>query len=587
MRQYWVVRLCWSSNERTGELYEEISMAIKTKHLHPDEPLYHRDHSRPVTRRELFKQGFISGSGLVLGSGLMNVLGSSQSHAALSPDIESFVAQMNSNYTDPICDISGTGNSSMPFICFDLGGGANFAGSNVLVGTDGQMSALSERGYSRLGLPPGMIPGASSENLAVATETAGQITGDVLNGPRLDGLTTDYVNDELGLLFHQDSPMLRGILEKFTSRAPGNIDGAVIPARSDNDTGNNTHNPLYGIAKAGALGSVVTLIGSQNSVSGGRSMSPPDLIDPEIRPTKVDRPSDVTGMIDVGDLTGVLNRNDVKAVMESMARVSHKKLSMVDSQLANDLLVKDLVRCGYIKAASIAERFAGQVVDPAQDPNIVGASGIFSAAEFMGSGEFRKTSSVMKMVLDGAPLTHAGAGCISMGGYDYHTGDRSTGENRDLRAGRCIGACLEYAAIKGQKLMVYVFSDGSLSSNGALDGSAPTGNNALGGRGKGEWTGDNSSTACSFFLVFDPSGGISFHTGNDLPDPRQIGRFTADGAVVTSATPAANNVNLLVNTVIANYMSLNGTLGDFVNRFPNHGLGDNNAIDDMVAFDPL
>ena len=48
----------------------------------------------------------------------------------------------------------------------------------------------------------------------------------------------------------------------------------------------------------------------------------------------------------------------------------------------------------------------------------------------------------MKLVVEG----YAGAGTISMGGFDYHTGDRATGEVRDLRAGRCMGACLEYAA---------------------------------------------------------------------------------------------------------------------------------------------
>ena len=47
----------------------------------------------------------------------------------------------------------------------------------------------------------------------------------------------------------------------------------------------------------------------------------------------------------------------------------------------------------------------------------------------------------MKLVING----YAGAGCISMGGFDYHTGERGTGEQRDLRAGRCMGACLEYA----------------------------------------------------------------------------------------------------------------------------------------------
>ena len=40
------------------------------------------------------------------------------------------------------------------------------------------------------------------------------------------------------------------------------------------------------------------------------------------------------------------------------------------------------------------------------------------------------------------------------------------GEARDLRAGQCMGAWLEYAARANRPLMIYVFSDGSLSSNG-------------------------------------------------------------------------------------------------------------------------
>jgi len=50
-----------------------------------------------------------------------------------------------------------------------------------------------------------------------------------------------------------------------------------------------------------------------------------------------------------------------------------------------------------------------------------------------------------------------------------------------------MGAVLEYAARRGQQLMLYVFSDGSLDSDGTLDNSAA-------GRGKGNWKGDNQST---------------------------------------------------------------------------------------------
>jgi hypothetical protein len=97
--------------------------------------------------------------------------------------------------------------------------------------------------------------------------------------------------------------------------------------------------------------------------------------------------------------------------------------------------------------------------------------------------------------------------------------------------------------------MIYVFSDGSLSSNGRLD-------NSTGGRGKGEWTGDNESTACSFFLVFNPAGTITVSPTTLLTDHHQIGWFSGDGSVTPSSSPAANNVNLLVNTVVANYLAL-------------------------------
>jgi hypothetical protein len=303
-------------------------------------------------------------------------------------------------------------------------------------------------------------------------------------------------------------------------------------------------------------------------------MAPAAFIDPEIRPTKVDRPSDVAGMVDTGNLTGILNSPaDVTAVMESIARLSNSKMGLVNTQLTNDAVVRDLVRCGYIRAAHIADQFAGVDIDPSLDTDIVGPSGIFTQAEFNGDGEFRKTASVMKMVIDGLPDSYAGAGTITMGGYDYHTGDRRAGEARDLRAGRCIGACLEYAAIRGRPLMVYVFSDGSVASNGMVDNSQPTSADDPGGQGKLVWTGDNSSTACSFILVYNPNGTVT----TIRP---QIGWFRADGSVETASSPAANNVNLLVETVMLNYLALQGLEGSYSGP-----LGSN--FSSLIGFAPI
>jgi hypothetical protein len=500
-----------------------------------NEPLRHPDHKRPVTRRDFLAQGFLTGAATVVAPTLMGLFANPGKSFALSPDLEALKAPSQ-------CDIQ-AGAGKVPFICFDLAGGANIAGSNVLVGKEGgQRDFLTTAGYSKLGLPGDMTPASA---------------------------TTNFIEDRLGLLFHTDSAFLRGMLTTMQVATMANVDGVIIPSRSENDTSNNPHNPMYGIARTGARGELLTLIGSQSSDSGGNSMAPAMMIDPTVRPTKVDRTTDATGLIDTGELGTLLPQNDTVAVMESIARVSWSKLGRVTTGLTTDADAKKLVRCGYVKTAYLAEAFGDpSETNPAQDP--------FIQAIFAGVGginadrEYEKTAAVMKLVTNG----YAGAGTISMGGFDYHTGERATGEMRDFRAGQCMGACLEYAARIQQPLMLYVFSDGSLSSNGMIDSST-------GGRGKGVWTGDNQQTAAAFFLVYNPTG-----RPNLLIPGRQIGYFRPSGDVETGGSIAANNVNLLVETVILNYMALHGEQGQFRTLFPNSSIS-NALIDSLVAFAPI
>ena len=106
--------------------------------------------------------------------------------------------------------------------------------------------------------------------------------------------------------------------------------------------------------------------------------------------------------------------------------------------------------------------------------------------------------------------------------------------------------------------------------------------NSVDGRGKGVWTGDNQSTAASFFLVFNPTG------RPDCQQQRRCGsRSATTGRAVTSKplhTRRANAVNLLVETVILNYMALHGEQGQFPTLFPSHGLGSTTLRDSLTAF---
>ncbi|MES1195697.1 MAG: hypothetical protein ABUL58_01985 [Steroidobacter sp.] len=519
------------------------------KALALNEPIRHNSHRRPVSRRDFISQGFMTGTATVFATPLLAALlkpGTAYADAALANQV---VQDLDPN---GLCGIT-QGAGKIPFIAFDLSGGANIAGSNVLVGTNGgQLNFLSTAGYSKLGLPGNMIPNAST-------------TGNT------------FINSNYGLAYHSDSAHVRGMALTAVTAGP-NTNGFVIPAMSQNDTQNNPHNPMYGIARIGARGQFLTLIGSVNSDSGGSSMAPVSMVDLAIRPTTITQPRDATGLADTGSLSTLFPTSaSTAAVMESIERLSLAKLNVTNTKLGDalqDAAIKQQVDCGYTKAAYMAAYFdSPAALDPTKDPNV---TKIFAPVGGIGAdGEFAKTATIMKLVIDGM----AGAGTIQMGGFDYHTGDRSSGEARDFRAGICIGACLEYAAAVGKPVMIYVFSDGSLNSNGMID-------NSTGGRGKGVWTGDNQSTACSYALVYNPLHRASpIKTTLSAIEGPQLGSFQMSGDVNSAGSPAANSVTALVDMVLLNYLALHGEQGKFAALFPTSPLV--GQIDTWTAFNPI
>jgi hypothetical protein len=502
------------------------------------------DHRPPVTRRDFLGRGMLSAGATLVGVSSMFSLFANprKAYATLAADIQALAASP--------CNIR-AGAGKIPFIAFDLAGGGNIAGSNALVGgAGGQLDFLSTAGYNKLGLPGNMIPNSSVG--------AG-----------------NFVNTTMGLAMHSDSAYLRGISQRAVMTTLNNVNGAVIPAISQTDTNLNPHNPMYGIHSAGAAGDLLVLIGTEATASGGNSMAPAYMIDPTVNPTVVRRPSDVTGLVNTGSLVGLLNQADAVSVLESVERISAAKLGQVSTNIpSQDAAIKNLVQCSYVDSAYLVDRYGNALaaLDPTLDQHITGSGGIFSAADLQDS-DFLATASVMKMVING----YAGAGTIELGGYDYHDGTRATGEQRDFKAGQCIGACLEYAARVGVPLMIYVFSDGSIVSNGMPD-------NSVNGRGKGMWMADNTATAASLMLVFDPKA-------KPTAVMQQIGYFNADGSVMSTSSPAANAVNLLAETVILNYMALHGQAGAFQTMTYANGMGTGlgaaSNYDKLIAFGQL
>src|SRR5277367_2056735 len=519
-----------------------------------NEPFRHQDHPRPRTRREFLAQGFITGAATVVAPTLAGMLAYPRAaRATLAADIQAAVTA---------CNIT-TGAGKIPFICFDLAGGGNIAGSNVLVGGPaGQLDFLSVAGYSKLGLPGTMVPNASA--------------------------TGSFVDASFGLRYHSDSAHLRGMKLRASAAAMAGTTGTIIPALSQNDTNTNPHNPMYGIYQAGARGGLLNLIGTDSSMSGGNSMAPPTMVIASAMPTKISSSQDSKGLVSTGQLSTLLpNSADVTSVLESMKRISDAKYAQVSAYTdptlnAAALGPAGIQACGYTKSAYIVDKYnSPSAVNPDVDPNIVGASGIFTTAEYQANSDYQKTAAIMKLVIDG----NAAAGTIEMGGFDYHSGNRMDGEARDLNLGNCIGACLEYASRVKKPVMIYVFTDGSLASSGMID-------NSTGGRGKGVWTADNQSVAATYFLVFNPNG----KPVAAQPNPElslQIGNFNPDGSQNTTGSPAGNNVPNLAQMVVLNYMALHSAsaISAWPTLWPapnlNNGLGSGTALEPLIAFQPL
>lgn len=472
-------------------------------------------HAPPKTRRQFLNRGLMAGASTVFLPSLTSLLSSS-----------AFAECVIDN--DPAL-----GAGKIPFMAFDQGGGANIAGSNVMVGgMGGQEDFLTSAGYAKLGLPDAIIP----QNIGV--------------------------DRSFGLAMHPNSALLRGMLDKTSAGTRANTNGLVVPARSENDTGDNPHNPIYGIARAGANGEFVAAIGTRNSESGGRSRAPDSMIQAELRPTRVRNRNDAIGL---GG--GVQDGFPNGRVATASSIITALKLGQITEAAATE----ELVQCGFDKTtATFNTTVLAEDLDPEADTVL---QDIFPNGE-LNDGDFQKAAATMKVVVNG----YGGAGTVEYGGRDYHQDPRPETDGKDFIVGQAIGASLEYAARLGKPLMIYGFSDGAVSADTNRpedDGQGVT---------KFRWRSDNSQTAASFILVYSPNGRAALRNG---AASQQLGYFRPDGNVETSSSPFANSVSTLAEMVVLNYLALHGQQSMFGMVLNNPSLGTGAAVDPYIAFDPI
>lgn len=490
----------------------------------------HENHKKPVTRRDLLAQGFISfGAYLAM------------------PSIFSLLAgEARAQEGGLVCSAAASAGGMIPLIVLDLAGGANIAGTNVIVGArQGQRDYLPAGSYGSLGLSTAQEPGALDQN--------------------------DPAFTEFGLAFHPSSKMLQGMRETCpTAATRAGTEGALFCTSSGDDTRGNPHNPLYWVAAAGLSGELVSLVGTNDGASGGNAAAPAASINPSKQPSRITRPEDALNLVDPGRLATLVqavNGNnrpnaiaDVQKVLAATKTMSESRLKMFQQK---DLptQIQDLIRCGYINSAEFMSRFTPAALDPRQDATVTAR---FPA--IANNANQQRAATIAKLVLDG----YAGAGVISLGGYDYHGQGRTTQDNQDLEAGRMIGRILEMAAAKNKPVMIYVYTDGGVSASqaGAVNGIFPFAN-------------DSGERSAAFAMVYKPGGGrVEIRDGR-----RQIGAYKPGGSVDGAANKISTSVPNLTKAVVANYLALHGKEADLAKVVGDNPFGGD--LEQYLAFGKL
>lgn len=430
-------------------------------------------HAKPVTRRDFLSAGLIPFAANMFVPNWMSLLMGNNAFAQT---------------TAADCPAPAT---LIPFVTVNLSGGAAMA-SNFVPMDAGRQPISS---YSKLGLGDNQVP--LEKEFGNATFAANQV-----------------------------SKFLVGVRAQAAAATIANTTFIGIPCDSQNDTNTNKFDISGAITKAGLVGSNLPNMGRVNTRTGinqaAAVMAPP-------APLVVNNYNSLLTSIGYSASLGTaLNQNQKNSLAKLMSNLSDSQTRKLAAIQGGDG-VKKVLDCAGIKNVDVVQK-GSAIVDPRQNAAFAGVWGV-NANTNVGTRELIFGAMIYN-TLNG----QAGVSNLELGGYDYHDNTRTTGDTKDQDAGVVVGRILQSAAVMQKPVMIYIVSDGSVSSSDSTARNAP-------------WAGDRGSNGVAYLLYYSPSG-------RPATSDFQIGQFNnnqaADPTFVTGANP-----ELAAAAVFANWCQAN------------------------------
>lgn len=319
------------------------------------------------------------------------------------------------------------------------------------------------------------------------------------------------------------SQILAGIMSELQGTTiAANTVFAGVPVRSRDDSAENKFNMDGLIQRAGRDGFILPTLGvNRNNFA---------LAAPPV-PLNVRSFNDVSGALSVSGTLGTMNASQQSKLFKLITNLSSKQARGLASLSGGQELNK-LVQCATKSNSELVGSDSSHL-DPALNQAIADIWGI-NAGTNKGNRDYIFASLVYNVLQNNSASAN-----LNMGGYDYHNGTRTSGDQKDNDAGVMIGRILRSFAAMNKKAFLTVTTDGAVTGPSE--------------EADGIWTSDRGSAGCLYMIAYDPT---------KAPEAKsfQLGHFNqgqgADESFITSGT-----VEKAIAGMFANYLSFSGQTG--------------------------
>ncbi len=288
---------------------------------------------------------------------------------------------------------------------------------------------------------------------------------------------------------------------------------ATICNFSLDDTPVNRGSALTMISKAGLKGIFMNSgIGQKATLSGGNTDA--YLPDSKFKPKLIRNLRDVVSLTSFGMNFEELPSESRREIFNQLKRAARDIPKLRD-------IYEDLSRFGLSEPK----------MDPRTSAEIKRVYNLDQGIE-----QLQVEAAIAHNVLNG----YTGPGVITIDGCDYHDNTQVTGDAKDFEIGRSIGNAVHAAYVLNKPLFFQIVSDGGVYASSSDNYER-------------RWVGDDPLHSLSVMGYFNPKKPVEQRR-------LQIGHYT-DNAKVEFKTIVGEKPEKMAVAVIANYLELNGLLG--------------------------